>query len=89
MKNYIVAYDIVCEKRAYRVRKFVYSFALGGQKSVLETPFLNKRDLNRFIKELKPLLHKDDSVNIIEVEENITIFGKADILGYDRGLIII
>jgi len=89
MKSYIVAYDIFCKKRAYRVRKFVYSYALGGQKSVLETPFLNKRDLNRFIKELKPILHKDDSVNIIEVEEDSTIFGKADILSYDRGVVIV
>jgi len=36
MKNYIVAYDILDVKRAYRVRKLIYDYASGGQKSALE-----------------------------------------------------
>jgi len=39
MKSYLVAYDILSDKRAFKVRKLVYSYALSGQKSALELSF--------------------------------------------------
>lgn len=88
MKHYIVAYDILSDKRAVKVRKLVYSYALGGQKSALEVP-LNKKELKGFLRLLEPLLSKEDRVNIIEVDEEPMLFGKADILAYNQGVIII
>ena len=88
MKHYIVAYDITSQKRAYRVRKLLYEYAFGGQKSVLEM-FLSKRDLNELVDRLKPLLRKRDRVNIIEVYDDILIYGKRDVLNYDKGVIIV
>ncbi len=88
MKHYIIAYDIVNDKRAVKVRKLVYSYALGGQKSALEVP-LKKKELKEFVKLLEPLLGDEDRVNIIEVEEEVMLFGKADILAFDKGVIIL
>ena len=88
MKHYIVAYDILSDKRAYKVRRLVYSYAMGGQKSALEVP-LTKRELIEFMKQLEPLLSDEDRVNVIEVDEEPLLFGKADVLVYDKGVIII
>jgi CRISPR-associated endonuclease Cas2 len=88
MKHYIVAYDILNDKRAVKVRKLVYSYALGGQKSALEVP-LTKKELEEFVTLLEPLLSNEDRVNIIEVEEEPLLFGKADVLTYDKGVIIL
>jgi len=88
MKHYIVAYDILNDKRAVKVRKLVYSYALGGQKSALEVP-LKKKELKGFLAELEPLLSDEDRVNIIEVEEEPMLFGKADVLAFDKGVIIL
>ena len=88
MKHYIVAYDILNDKRAVKVRKLVYSYALGGQKSALEVP-LKQKELKEFVKQLEPLLSDEDRVNIVEVEEEPLLFGKADVIGYDKGVIIV
>ena len=88
MKHYIVAYDILNDKRAVKVRKLVYSYALGGQKSALEVP-LKQKELKEFVKLLEPLLSDEDRVNIIEVDEEPMLFGKADVLAYDKGIIIL
>ena len=86
--NFIVAYDILNSKRAYKVRKLIYSYAFGGQKSVLEV-LLSKRDVKDILKLLKPILEKEDRVNIIEVHSNAMLFGKAEILEYNNGVVII
>ncbi len=87
-KHFIIAYDIFDAKRAYKVRKLVYEYAMGGQKSALEVP-LTKVELQEIVKILKPLLKDDDRVNIIEVEEMPLLFGRADVLEYDKGVIIV
>ena len=88
-KHYVIAYEILSPKRAVRVRKLLYEYAFGGQKSVLEIPLSNKRELTLLLKELKPLLSEEDSVNIIEVNNSIKLFGKADVLKYDKGVVIV
>jgi hypothetical protein len=35
------------------------------------------------------LLGKGDSVNILEVDDEVMLFGKADRLNYNRGVIIV
>lgn len=88
IKHFLVAYDIPNDRRAYRVRKIVYALAIGGQKSALEL-LLKKSDLRGFIGCLELVLGHDDKVNIIEVEEECLLFGKADHLDYDEGVIIV
>ena len=88
MKQYIVAYDIYCAKRAYKVRQLVYSYSMSGQKSALEV-WLSKKELKELLTLLNPLLGKGDSVHIIEVFDKVILFGKSDKLGYDKGVVII
>jgi len=88
LKHYIVAYDISSPKRAVLVRKLVYLYSMGGQKSSLEV-ILDRKNLKGLIKELKPILKKGDSINIIEVDSNVISFGKVDKLNYDNGVIIL
>jgi len=88
MKNYIIAYDILNVKRAYRIRKLVYDYASGGQKSALEL-LLSRNELKELLRLLKPLLADEDCVNIIEVDRNFMLFGKADVLKYDKGVIVV
>ncbi len=85
---YIIAYDIVSDRRASKVRKLVYSYALGGQKSALEVP-LDKAGLKELVAKLNALISDEDRVNIIHVDEEAILFGKADMLQYDRGVIVI
>jgi hypothetical protein len=66
----------------------IYSYALDGQKSALELP-LDRKGLKALLKELTPLLHDEDRVNVIEVDEEALLFGKVDILSYDKGVIIV
>ena len=87
-KSFLVAYDILSPKRAVKVRKLVYSYAIGGQKSALELP-LKKEELKRFLTQIAPLFEEEDRLNIIEVEEEVLFFGKADLLVYDEGVIIV
>ena len=88
MKQYIVAYDIFCAKRAFQIRKLVYSYAMSGQKSALEI-LVTKKELKALLLLLEPLLGKGDSVNVIEVDDEVMLFGKADKLSYDRGVVIV
>jgi len=87
-KHFIIAYDIFDTKRAYRVRKLLYEYAIGGQKSALEIP-LERGSLETVVVKLELLLRGDDRVNIIEVDEMPLLFGRADVLEYDRGVIIV
>jgi CRISPR/Cas system-associated endoribonuclease Cas2 len=88
MKQYLVAYDIFCVKRAFQVRKLVYSYTMSGQKSALEI-LLSKKELKEFSVLLEQLLGKGDSVNILEVDDEVMLFGKADRLNYNRGVVIV
>ena len=87
-KLYLIAYDICNEKRLAKVRKIAYSFALGGQKSALLAP-LDKNSLKKLSNKLSSVIKPNDKVNIIEVEEDAMLFGRAKILEYDDGVVII
>ena len=87
-KLYLIAYDITNDKRLTKVRKLVYSYALGGQKSALEVP-LSKKSLKELVKKLEPLVKENDRVNIIQIDEKPLLFGKADFVNYDNGVIIV
>lgn len=72
LKNFLVTYDITNERRAYHVRKLVYSYAMSGQKSALEV-LLDNKELKELLKLLKILITDDDRINIIEVDDRINI----------------
>jgi CRISPR-associated protein Cas2 len=88
MKRYIIAYDICDPKRLYKVAKYLYAQALGGQKSVLEMP-LSRTELEPIIKHIKQIIKKEDKINIIPVEDHPLLLGKAKSINYEKGVIII
>jgi len=88
MQNYLICYDIFDEKRLYKVRKIVYSYALGGQKSAIEAP-LKKKELKDLISKLLLVIKPEDKINIIPFSNEPLCFGKAEFVKFDRGLIIL
>ncbi|NWF67288.1 MAG: CRISPR-associated endonuclease Cas2, partial [Campylobacterales bacterium] len=84
-------YDICEPKRLYRVRKVAYSFALGGQKSVLEIGCLNEMEVDRLAEVLySKIKPTEDKINIFEFfVENVKLFGKAKRLTIENGEIIL
>lgn len=89
MKNYIIAYDIADKKRLSKVRKISYSYALGGQKSALEAP-LNATLMKEFVGELEKIIKDNDKVNIIRVNKNPILLGKAHSIEFiNNGIILL
>ncbi len=89
MKTYLLAYDIVDKKRLSRIRKIAYSYAIGGQKSSLELP-LSKKQLSTLIFKLQKVINKkQDKINIIEIEEDAVLLGKAKKFDFSDGIIVI
>jgi len=87
-KNYLIAYDIADKKRLSRVRKVVYAYALGGQKSALEAP-ISAKTLKKLVARLQKIIYENDKINIIEFNGEPLCFGKADFINYDKGIIIL
>jgi len=85
---YLICYDIADKKRLRKVRKVAYGYALGGQKSAVEAP-LDKKLLKELVKKLQKLIRDNDKINIIAIEGEPLCFGKADFIGYDKGVIIL
>ena len=88
MKNYLIAYDIYDSKRAYKVRKLICEYALGGQKSAFEV-ILNKRELRGLRAKLCSIIQERDSINIVEVSDSVIMLGRADRLIYNDGVVIV
>ena len=89
MAHYLVAYDIFKNSRRRKVAKLVYSLALGGQKSALET-VLSKREADHLRGELELLIDgQEDKVNIIQVMPKAILLGMAKQLNFNEGVIII
>jgi len=60
MHCFIVAYDVFDTKRLPKVKKIVYSYAIGGQKSALEV-LLDKNSMHQLLDEVdKELLLIED-----------------------------
>lgn len=87
-KTYLICYDIVNEKRLAKVKKIAYSYALGGQKSVLEAP-LTKKLLKELIEKLSKVIKAGDKVNIIEYEGEPLYLGSVDFIRYDEGVLLL
>ncbi len=87
-KNYLIAYDIPSKKRLSKIRKVAYSYALGGQKSVVEAP-LSPKSLREVVQKLNKLVKKSDKINIIEFEGEPICFGRANFLAFDDGVLVI
>ena len=87
--HYFVAYDVMDNRRRRRTAKVAYSYALGGQKSALET-VLEPRDLDELIHRIgKEIDGKQDRVHVLRVASRAILLGKAAQLKYDKGVILI
>ena len=88
MYNYLVAYDIFDKKRLPKIKKIVYSYSLGGQKSALEAP-LDKSLIRELMKNVGDIMEEDDRLNIIKVIGKPILLGKAQHIPYEKNGIII
>ena len=87
--HYLIAYDVKSAKRRRQIAKIAYSYALGGQKSALES-VLEKRDpdilAERLYTKIKP---QEDKVNIIRVMPKAILLGRAKQLDFSEGIILL
>ena len=71
------------------MRKVAYSFAFGRQKSAVGS-YLSTKMLASLQRQLFCQMDiEQDRVNIIEVEKNAILLGKAKQLPFDKGSIIV
>jgi CRISPR-associated protein Cas2 len=88
LNRYLIAYDVENRKRRFKIQKFVYSYAFGGQKSAVES-MLNKKDIKNIARKLSILMDLEkDRVHIIKIKKFIFLRNAKDI-DYDKGDIII
>ena len=87
-QNYLIAYDIIQPKRLRKVKDIAYSYALGGQKSAVEAP-LDKGELKSICEKFLSIIKKGDKINIIMIEDNPILLGKAKFIDMDEDFIII
>jgi CRISPR-associated endonuclease Cas2 len=88
MYDFLVAYDIFDKKRLPKVKRIVYSYSLGGQKSALEVP-LNKQLMQELIKNLNAIIEAKDRVNIIKIIGEPILLGRAKHIPYKKNGVII
>ena len=87
--HFVVAYDIVDNKRRRKCAKVAYGYAFGGQKSALET-VLKKREVSAVADELLDCIDPDeDRVNLVCVKPHAILMGRARQLEYDDGVIVV
>ncbi|QCT93641.1 CRISPR-associated endonuclease Cas2 [Caminibacter mediatlanticus TB-2] len=76
---YLIAYDIVDNKRRRKIQKLVYSYAFGGQKSALEC-LINKKEAIEIAKKLSKIIDLEkDRCHIIKVEKFIYLRSAKEI----------
>ncbi len=87
--HYVIAYDIMDNKRRRKCAKAAYSFAFGGQKSALET-VLPPSELEVLFDELLDAIDpEEDRVHVVRVMPKAILFGKARQLDYEAGAILL
>lgn len=89
MTHYLVAYDVVESKRRVKVAKYVYGYALGGQKSALEVP-VTFSEAEEIADELVSKIDVEtDRVNIVQVAPKAILLGTASQIIYDEGMLLL
>ena len=82
-KIWIICYDITCDKRRYRLDKFLAQYGQRIQYSVYET-IISKDGLNSIRKEIQAIIDVDnDKVNYYQIcrwcQDKTVLQGKAQI----------
>ena len=87
--HYLIAYDVADNKRRRRTAKIAYSYALGGQKSALESIF-DGNEAHSVAQELYIKIdpHKD-RINVVKVMPKAILLGRAKQLDFSEGAIIL
>lgn len=89
MNDFLVAYDIFDKKRLVKIKRIVYSYALGGQKSALDVP-LTKTLYKDLLSEIEYIAKDEDKINIISIIDKPILLGKAKFTQMkNNGVIII
>jgi CRISPR-associated endonuclease Cas2 len=87
--HYLVAYDVVDSRRRRRTAKVAYSYALGGQKSALET-ILDAREKQELLAALSQRIdEEEDRVHLLRVRPRAILLGRAKQLDFRDGAILI
>ena len=77
---WMIAYDIVCDRRRARVHKAVSEFAIPVQYS-LYLALASQNQMNAFCQTLQPLIHpKEDDIRVYRVPDDPEFW----MLGYSR-----
>jgi len=85
---YLIAYDVVKNKKRIKAKNIAYSFAFGGQKSAVEA-LLDKQELKEVAFKLSRVIDLEtDRVHIIKVEKFLYL-GKAKEFSFKKGDIVI
>jgi CRISPR-associated endonuclease Cas2 len=86
---YLVAYDIMDNKRRRRTAKVAYSYAMGGQKSALET-ILDDGERRELIEALRAKIDEEvDRIHLLRVRPRAILLGRATQLDLREGAILI
>jgi CRISPR-associated protein Cas2 len=88
---YLVAYDVACPKRLYRVYRFLLGYKIGGQKSFFEC-WLTDAELETIKYQLANLMNEqDDRIHILQLDprQEIECFGYASTFNVTTSFIIV
>lgn len=76
--HYLIAYDISCPQRLYRVHRFLLGYKVGGQKSCFDC-WLSPAELSQVIQTLKHTINKqEDRIHLFAMDPRLphTQYGK-------------
>ena len=87
--HYVIAYDVADNRRRRKCAKVAYGYALGGQKSALESVF-DKRELPVVSDELLDCIDpKEDRIHVVKVMPRAILLGRAKQLDFEEGTIVV
>jgi len=89
VKDFLICYDITQPKRLKKVAKFLYGYAIGGQKSALDVP-ADTKEIEQIVNKLEGMIKPEvDRVLIVEVVGEPIVLGRANFIKYDEGVIVV